>query len=1250
MDSVPRIVGTETISAPFTTGDGRTYEVTVTYGEDAGIPEGSRLKVTEVTSSNTEYDAYVEKTADAIGRETEDITYIKLLNIKITDKDGNEVEIAAPVDVQIRLLDVAQAEDSTQVVHFGETADVINPDVNGDALSFETNSFSIYAVVDSGGTGDNARLTVKFMNGESVIKTMYTKEADVTEDKLAQVIYDPGTPVEAGKKFMGWTEEQNYDADTTSMTIEDIRSSITTLLNSGVTEGQEKEYYAMMFKSFELYYQDEHGITFKTENLLTPSGDSITAIVNATYTADDTTGTRGFIGWAVAGTEEEEGHKVYKNGESITVSADTTLIPEIGDGHWLHFDENDGGAGVGNATYTPPAFVPAGETARDYEPDSPTRPGYMFAGWYTSATGGTLFDFENTELDSNTTVYARWTANEEATYKVVIWAQKVTDDKNAADSEKTYDYVNRYVLTTATGTQITESLLSQYMHYGNSDFGITDLANNSTGFRYRTFEILNGVGAGGDLVNSNNTTVVNVYYDRELFTVKLFPAGKGSNPNSNYSPTYTFTGLYGQPFSKYNYVWPSGYRWYSVAFLSSFNGTLFGQSSIDYAEKSRLGPTPNYIGTYQQSGYNTTIHMYVQDPDDPTEYTSAGTMVYQIADNGRFNIQPRFEGTSFNSYSWSTSASIPASWKTNTYNSGTTVFVGDTKGSNTHLHIRYDRVKSDIVFMYGSEEVNRVENIPNGKSLAEYRDETPEAPDDIPENYYFVGWYADPEGVNEVDWNGTMPLGNMLIYAVTKPVEYHVVIEPNGGTVDPNQSLNFWVPYGTVLDDTYFSQATKTVVGSDDHYSLVGWYLDEELTQPWLFSTKITEDSLAVIYDGPNDETREQYDDDGYPSTVGVFKLYAKWRNDSVAESGGIEIQYVNPKSAPEYSYTDPLHYADQADVIAAQAPTEEYWPTGEKFVGWKLGESTYNPGQIFIADSAIAERVTGEGDITKLVITLTAVYEDAEDLTPTHITWYKNDGSGEYYRSDEDLGINEAVDVYGLGEGEAIPSRAGYKFLGWAKDTEKPEGSDAVNTSTNSTDLFITYDSVTGVYDITKVAADEVMPYEGLYAVWQLDVQKVKVYKHETGDENKPLENAEFTLTGPDGTDISYTGIKTNAQGYLVWKDTETVIELPVNDHPYALTEVTPPTGYNIIAQTISFTINPDGMNAQGSGYSTGTEIDAEGDKVYVIKVANSAGVELPHTGGSGTLPYTLGGIALIMASALMYGFRMRRRERRLN
>ena len=51
-----------------------------------------------------------------------------------------------------------------------------------------------------------------------------------------------------------------------------------------------------------------------------------------------------------------------------------------------------------------------------------------------------------------------------------------------------------------------------------------------------------------------------------------------------------------------------------------------------------------------------------------------------------------------------------------------------------------------------------------------------------------------------------------------------------------------------------------------------------------------------------------------------------------------------------------------------------------------------------------------------------------------------------------------------------------------------------------------------------------------------------------------------------------------------------------------------------------------------------------------YTFTINNTTGSELPMTGGSGTLSYTLSGIALVMASALMYGFRMRRGERRFN
>ncbi|MDE7464050.1 MAG: InlB B-repeat-containing protein, partial [Clostridiales bacterium] len=43
---------------------------------------------------------------------------------------------------------------------------------------------------------------------------------------------------------------------------------------------------------------------------------------------------------------------------------------------------------------------------------APTRAGYTFDKWYTTKEGGTEFDFENTPITQNTTVYAGWTAIE----------------------------------------------------------------------------------------------------------------------------------------------------------------------------------------------------------------------------------------------------------------------------------------------------------------------------------------------------------------------------------------------------------------------------------------------------------------------------------------------------------------------------------------------------------------------------------------------------------------------------------------------------------------------------------------------------------------------------------------------------------------------------------------------------------------------------------------------------------------------
>ena len=74
----------------------------------------------------------------------------------------------------------------------------------------------------------------------------------------------------------------------------------------------------------------------------------------------------------------------------------------------------------------------------------------------------------------------------------------------------------------------------------------------------------------------------------------------------------------------------------------------------------------------------------------------------------------------------------------------------------------------------------------------------------------------------------------------------------------------------------------------------------------------------------------------------------------------------------------------------------------------------------------------------------------------------------------------------------------------------------------------------------------------------------------------------------------------------------------------------------------SIEFTIANGEVTCTEADLPTGVTFDSE---TNTFTVANVAGVELPHTGGSGTIPYTAGGL-LLMAATLLYGIGQRRKR----
>ena len=133
-----------TLKATVEASDGNTYQITVTYGPEAGIPDGAVLDVREVSS-----DAYLAAAASALGwGDDDEVFYTKFLDVSIL-YEGVEIEPQAPVSVAIELMDVTDGAEALEVVHFADdgTASKVDADADGGGtVTFTADSFSVYGV------------------------------------------------------------------------------------------------------------------------------------------------------------------------------------------------------------------------------------------------------------------------------------------------------------------------------------------------------------------------------------------------------------------------------------------------------------------------------------------------------------------------------------------------------------------------------------------------------------------------------------------------------------------------------------------------------------------------------------------------------------------------------------------------------------------------------------------------------------------------------------------------------------------------------------------------------------------------------------------------------------------------------------------------------------------------------------------------------------------------------------------------
>ena len=577
---------------------------------------------------------------------------------------------------------------------------------------------------------------------------------------------------------------------------------------------------------------------------------------------------------------------------SVTLeSTNVTLCAIVEKGHWITFD-SDGGS------YVEPQFVRSGKSCA--APSAPTKPGYDFDGWYN---GDTQFAFDSI-LDTDLILKAHWAEKKNVQYTVIHWQENANDTAYSCKDSETK--------SGAAGSK-TAARTKTY-----------------TGFTAQTIEQQTIAGDG--------STIVNVYYKRNVYTVKFYSYSRLFSSSEEYT-NLRITAKYGANISD---KWPTyngsstwntkdnrdGGPYQANINTMPLNGAKF------YGPLNKDGKNPAYYYTEVISGtsnHKEQSRYYILDHTDywPSRYTVTKEDRYDIAGF--------------------------------TFDHGTSI--GD---SLNNAKFYYTRNSYNIVFINGG----NTEKTESKKYQQDISDVsyTPTAPVGK-EGYKFAGWYDNKlcEGT-AYDFTGkAMPAQNITVYAKW---------------VEPVHTVEFVVEDKVVIDWTRNDVAHNSTISglptptSSTGDTFLGWV--DANGKPFHPSTKITGDlklyakfgnksGYSVTYDVTAEGSSPVTDDKLYaegayatvrngPSTAPKGEVFLYWTNNGkkyypndkvLVPKGGVTLTAVYGPVAQVLTLTYHSNYPDGTDTTAVEpnlknneritvaASNKFSPPNGYKFDGW---------------------------------------------------------------------------------------------------------------------------------------------------------------------------------------------------------------------------------------------------------------------------------------------------------------------------
>lgn len=541
-----------------------------------------------------------------------------------------------------------------------------------------------------------------------------------------------------------------------------------------ITETKTITVTAKIEKVYYIFFKDNTGRVVATKECT--DGQTVSDFSDVTFPVGPDESITGWYFDEAAQTEKAD--SVTINGQNVT------LYAKVEKGYWITFDANGG-------SYTAPVFYANGTTAAA-PVTNPTLPGYSFDRWYLDKDCTNPANFS--EITTSTTVYAGWEAAN-TTYTVIHWQENADDNG--------YSYKESETKQGASGKQ-TAATVKSYL-----------------GFTAQTIM--------QETIAGDGSTIVNVYYKRNLYEVKFYSYSGWFSSSEEYV-NLRITAKYG---ANIRDKWPT-YNG-SSTWATTDGGSTY-QVNIDtmpldgakfYGPKTGNGSETAYYYVEVLPGESgtTTYHgtTYKLDHSD----TSPGTG-YTVTQNDKYEL------TGF------------------TYKEGT-----KNGGKYDNAKFYYTRNSYNVVYVSNSQTVNTA----SYKYEADISNAGGYVPTTAPvgkEDYVFAGWYADPTGQTKYDFTGKkMPAQNITVYAKWVPPTYTVTLYDH----DDNLVDALTIAKGAKLDESQVPTITL-----DEGETFLGWKLQDGT--PFNLDTEINRNYELYAHVGSTKGYRVQYE--GGEDTTGA--------------------------------------------------------------------------------------------------------------------------------------------------------------------------------------------------------------------------------------------------------------------------------------------------------------------------------------------------------------------------------------------